>query len=291
MQAECTNSLSYICQGRWWLADFPHHRLLRDKLSASRRLALATKVNPLSSITWTLQLTWRADLPWWVQMVSSECPSNLLAAWSSACMACSQTFVEAHLEKHVHKLPWCWILIFKDQFKSSIELTTEQLLSGIGKSTLLNLISGSLEPTSGVISRSQKVRMATFNQHHVDGIDLALTPIQALLEAFPLSKDQEIRYYECHRDDPISASYAWQYKPIYWLLNIMEMRRPSVYRCDFLWEPVLGGSWMRADHSKSTICKYPSWPDDGLQVTSWVLWHWWGSGYAGHVHVVWRSKE
>lgn len=65
---------------------------------------------------------------------------------------------------------------------------------GIGKSTLLNLISGALEPTSGNITRSQKVRMATFNQHHVDGIDLALTPIQALLHAFPNAKDQEVRY-------------------------------------------------------------------------------------------------
>ena len=65
--------------------------------------------------------------------------------------------------------------------------------AGIGKSTLLNLISGLLEPTAGTITRSQKVRMATFNQHHVDGIDLALTPIQALLNAFPNAKDQEVR--------------------------------------------------------------------------------------------------
>lgn len=65
--------------------------------------------------------------------------------------------------------------------------------AGIGKSTLLKLISGELEPTEGHISRSPQVRMATFSQHHVDGIDMALTPLQALLRAFPNSKDQEIR--------------------------------------------------------------------------------------------------
>ena len=65
--------------------------------------------------------------------------------------------------------------------------------AGIGKSTLLNLISGILEPTVGHITRNPKVRMATFSQHHVDGLDLALTPIQAMLKAFPNTKEQEMR--------------------------------------------------------------------------------------------------
>ena len=51
--------------------------------------------------------------------------------------------------------------------------------NGIGKSTLLQLIAGTLEPTSGVITRNPRVRLATFSQHHVDGLDLALTPLQA----------------------------------------------------------------------------------------------------------------
>lgn len=65
--------------------------------------------------------------------------------------------------------------------------------NGIGKSTLLGLIYGTLEATKGVITRSPKVRMATFSQHHVDGLDLALTPLQVMLRAFPLVKDQELR--------------------------------------------------------------------------------------------------
>lgn len=40
--------------------------------------------------------------------------------------------------------------------------------------------------------------MATFSQHHVDGLDLALTPIQAMLRLFPNSKEQEVRHVSSH---------------------------------------------------------------------------------------------
>ena len=53
--------------------------------------------------------------------------------------------------------------------------------NGAGKSTLLNLISGKLQPTSGIIERSPKLRIAAFSQHHVDGIDLSLTPLEYFL--------------------------------------------------------------------------------------------------------------
>ena len=51
-----------------------------------------------------------------------------------------------------------------------------------------------------------QVRMATFSQHHVDGLDLALTPLQYMLKCFPLTKDQEQRCArlradtECHQN-------------------------------------------------------------------------------------------
>ena len=66
-------------------------------------------------------------------------------------------------------------------------------VAGIGKSTLLGLISGALEPTQGTIMRSAKVRMAVFSQHHMDGLDLALTPLAYMLASFPNTKDQEHR--------------------------------------------------------------------------------------------------
>ena len=35
--------------------------------------------------------------------------------------------------------------------------------------------------------------MATFSQHHVDGLDLALTPLQAMMRTFPDIKDEPLR--------------------------------------------------------------------------------------------------
>jgi len=65
--------------------------------------------------------------------------------------------------------------------------------NGIGKSTLLGLISGHLEPSTGHISRNPKVRLATFSQHHVDGLDLASTPLQIMMRAYPELKEHEAR--------------------------------------------------------------------------------------------------
>ena len=65
--------------------------------------------------------------------------------------------------------------------------------NGIGKSTLLGLIGGALAPTSGYITRSPKCRIAVFAQHHVDGLDLALSPLAAMVRAFPGVLEQELR--------------------------------------------------------------------------------------------------
>ncbi|CAM6121308.1 unnamed protein product [Calypogeia fissa] len=65
--------------------------------------------------------------------------------------------------------------------------------NGIGKSTLLKLISGELEPTSGSVFRSAKVRMAVFSQHHVDGLDLSSTPLLYMMKCFPGVPEQKLR--------------------------------------------------------------------------------------------------
>jgi ATPase subunit of ABC transporter with duplicated ATPase domains len=79
----------------------------------------------------------------------------------------------------------------------SVDLDTRVAVvgpNGIGKSTLLNLICGHLEPTDGFITRNPGVRVAVFSQHHVDGLDLALTPVEVMLKAYaPALKDQEAR--------------------------------------------------------------------------------------------------
>ncbi|PNH01238.1 ABC transporter F family member 3 [Tetrabaena socialis] len=77
---------------------------------------------------------------------------------------------------------------------SEVELM-EEGPNGIGKSTLLNLISGKLQPTVGTITRNTRVgvRLATFSQHHVDGLDLSLTPLQIMARTFPDIKEPELR--------------------------------------------------------------------------------------------------
>ena len=65
--------------------------------------------------------------------------------------------------------------------------------NGIGKSTLLGLIGGSLTPTAGHITRSSKCRIAVFAQHHVDGLDLTLSPLAVMVRSYPGVLEQELR--------------------------------------------------------------------------------------------------
>jgi len=65
--------------------------------------------------------------------------------------------------------------------------------NGIGKTTLLKLISGELKPVSGTAFRSPKVRMAVFSQHHVDGLDLSKSPLLYFVHSFPGVPEQRLR--------------------------------------------------------------------------------------------------
>ncbi|CAM5999250.1 unnamed protein product [Sphagnum balticum] len=86
-------------------------------------------------------------------------------------------------------------LLFKD-LNFGIDLDSRLAMvgpNGIGKSTLLKLISGELEPSSGTVFRSPKVRMAVFSQHHVDGLDLSSTPLLYMSRCFPGVLEQRLR--------------------------------------------------------------------------------------------------
>ncbi|KAF3434224.1 hypothetical protein FNV43_RR25327 [Rhamnella rubrinervis] len=65
--------------------------------------------------------------------------------------------------------------------------------NGIGKSTILKLIAGELQPSSGTVFRSAKVRIAVFSQHHVDGLDLSSNPLLYLMRCYPGVPEQKLR--------------------------------------------------------------------------------------------------
>ncbi|CBH16227.1 ABC transporter, putative [Trypanosoma brucei gambiense DAL972] len=50
--------------------------------------------------------------------------------------------------------------------------------NGIGKSTLLSLLTGQLEPTEGIITMNRKVRIGRYNQHFVDKLPLEKTSVE-----------------------------------------------------------------------------------------------------------------
>jgi len=65
--------------------------------------------------------------------------------------------------------------------------------NGVGKSTLMNLMIGDLEPTTGFIERDRHMRVARFHQHHVDQLNMSQTVMEYMKERFSNAKDQEIR--------------------------------------------------------------------------------------------------
>ncbi|PON73599.1 Phosphonate C-P lyase system [Parasponia andersonii] len=65
--------------------------------------------------------------------------------------------------------------------------------NGIGKSTILKLIAGELQPSSGTVFRSAKVRIAVFSQHHVDGLDLSSNPLLYMMRCYPGVPEQKLR--------------------------------------------------------------------------------------------------
>ena len=57
--------------------------------------------------------------------------------------------------------------------------------NGVGKSTLLKLMIGELTPTEGDVGRHGHLRIAYYNQHSEDILDLELSPLQFLPKFFP----------------------------------------------------------------------------------------------------------
>ncbi|KAK0549118.1 ABC transporter ATP-binding protein arb1 [Tilletia horrida] len=68
--------------------------------------------------------------------------------------------------------------------------------NGTGKSTLLNLVTGALQPVSGTISRHAGLKMAKYSQHSADGLPYEKSPLEHMesmfKEKFP---DKETQFF------------------------------------------------------------------------------------------------
>jgi len=77
-------------------------------------------------------------------------------------------------------------------FKSRVGMLGE---NGVGKSTLIKLILGEMEPDEGKVKLNEGARTACFTQHHQDLLELDKTPVELLQKIFADRnvKDQEAR--------------------------------------------------------------------------------------------------
>jgi len=65
--------------------------------------------------------------------------------------------------------------------------------NGNGKSTLVKLLAGRLEPISGDVSRSSKLRIGYFAQHQTDELDMSVTPVVEMTRRMEKSSEQQAR--------------------------------------------------------------------------------------------------
>ncbi|KAB8076297.1 P-loop containing nucleoside triphosphate hydrolase protein [Aspergillus leporis] len=65
--------------------------------------------------------------------------------------------------------------------------------NGAGKTTVLKLLTGQLQPTSGLISLHARLRIGYFAQHHVDALDLSTSAVSFMAKTYPGKTDEEYR--------------------------------------------------------------------------------------------------
>ncbi|WFD34547.1 hypothetical protein MCUN1_001388 [Malassezia cuniculi] len=67
--------------------------------------------------------------------------------------------------------------------------------NGAGKSTLMKLLIGQISPLSGEAKRNPRLRVGFFTQHHIDQLDLTMSPVAFLASKFPGKTEQEYRQH------------------------------------------------------------------------------------------------
>ena len=74
-----------------------------------------------------------------------------------------------------------------DEVELSIDMDTRVAIvgpNGVGKSTLLKLLVGELNPTKGSIGKHSHLRLSYYNQHSEDQLDMELSPIDFMMQKF-----------------------------------------------------------------------------------------------------------
>jgi len=66
--------------------------------------------------------------------------------------------------------------------------------NGVGKSTLLKLMVGDLEPTEGMIRKNPHLRIGRYYQHSVDQLDMDLTPLLFMRKTYEELKKEEVEW-------------------------------------------------------------------------------------------------
>lgn len=65
--------------------------------------------------------------------------------------------------------------------------------NGVGKTTLMKLLTGELKPTKGYIHINNRIRFAVFSQHFVDQLDLNVSPLEYFARQYPKLPAVELR--------------------------------------------------------------------------------------------------
>ena len=78
----------------------------------------------------------------------------------------------------------------------NIDLETRICLvgpNGAGKSTLIKALTGQLQIMDGKSFIHNRLRIGSFSQHHVDGLDLRISAVDQLMKEYTNEKSEKIR--------------------------------------------------------------------------------------------------